>query len=172
MFQFCLFSHRNLQRTKSRCVLLETRSTSEMSTQREAVWAVCMERSWPRCVTVTYKWCKKCVCVKMPGPPGCPNKLSDLRYVNPSLAGIWSHVLWNQCQRGNQCGGGCASSSEVGGWSFRCFSFRNHENPQICFFFSFHREVKKNVKLKPESDSQVRLSPSNTKKTFNTCCGL
>nr|XP_046249036.1 ras and EF-hand domain-containing protein isoform X3 [Scatophagus argus] len=34
------------------------------------------------------------------------------------------------------------------------------------------REVKKNVKLRRQSDSQVRLSPSNSKKTFNTCCRL
>ncbi|KAI3371327.1 hypothetical protein L3Q82_023947 [Scortum barcoo] len=34
------------------------------------------------------------------------------------------------------------------------------------------REVKKSVKLRRQSDSQVRLSPSNTKKTLNACCGL
>ncbi|TKS73435.1 Ras and EF-hand domain-containing protein [Collichthys lucidus] len=33
------------------------------------------------------------------------------------------------------------------------------------------REVKKNVKLRRESDSQVRLSPTSPKKTFNACCG-
>ncbi|XP_049929869.1 ras and EF-hand domain-containing protein isoform X2 [Epinephelus moara] len=34
------------------------------------------------------------------------------------------------------------------------------------------REVKKNVKLRRQSDSQVRLSQSNPKKTLNACCGL
>ncbi|XP_042352289.1 ras and EF-hand domain-containing protein [Plectropomus leopardus] len=34
------------------------------------------------------------------------------------------------------------------------------------------REVKKNVKLRRQSDSQVKLSQSNTKKTLNACCGL
>ncbi|XP_073327478.1 ras and EF-hand domain-containing protein isoform X2 [Pagrus major] len=34
------------------------------------------------------------------------------------------------------------------------------------------REVKKNVKLRRQSDSQVRLSPSNPKKKLNACCGL
>ncbi|KAG8012636.1 Ras and EF-hand domain-containing protein [Nibea albiflora] len=34
------------------------------------------------------------------------------------------------------------------------------------------REVKKNVKLRRESDSQVRLSPTSPKKTLNACCGL
>uniref|UniRef100_A0A7N6F5U0 EF-hand domain-containing protein n=1 Tax=Anabas testudineus TaxID=64144 RepID=A0A7N6F5U0_ANATE len=34
------------------------------------------------------------------------------------------------------------------------------------------REVKKNVKLRPQSDSQVRLSQTNSKKTLNSCCGL
>ncbi|XP_076588112.1 ras and EF-hand domain-containing protein [Chaetodon auriga] len=34
------------------------------------------------------------------------------------------------------------------------------------------REVKKNVTLRRQSDSQVRLSPSNPKKTLNACCGL
>uniref|UniRef100_A0A8C4EX44 RAS and EF-hand domain containing 2 n=1 Tax=Dicentrarchus labrax TaxID=13489 RepID=A0A8C4EX44_DICLA len=33
------------------------------------------------------------------------------------------------------------------------------------------REVKKNVKLRRQSDSQVRLSPTNPKKTLNACCG-
>ncbi|XP_074489097.1 ras and EF-hand domain-containing protein isoform X1 [Sebastes fasciatus] len=33
------------------------------------------------------------------------------------------------------------------------------------------REVKKNVKLRRQSDSQVRLSQSNPKKTLNACCG-
>ncbi|XP_044048050.1 ras and EF-hand domain-containing protein isoform X2 [Siniperca chuatsi] len=34
------------------------------------------------------------------------------------------------------------------------------------------REVKKNVKLRRQSGSQVRLSSSNPKKTLNACCGL
>ncbi|KAM6925695.1 ras and EF-hand domain-containing protein [Lycodopsis pacificus] len=34
------------------------------------------------------------------------------------------------------------------------------------------REVKKNVTLRRQSDSQVRLSQSNPKKTLNACCGL
>uniref|UniRef100_A0A3P8TMU6 RAS and EF-hand domain containing 2 n=1 Tax=Amphiprion percula TaxID=161767 RepID=A0A3P8TMU6_AMPPE len=34
------------------------------------------------------------------------------------------------------------------------------------------REVKKNVKLRRQSDSQVRLSQNNPKKTLNSCCGL
>ncbi|XP_029378573.1 ras and EF-hand domain-containing protein isoform X2 [Echeneis naucrates] len=34
------------------------------------------------------------------------------------------------------------------------------------------REVKKNVKLRRQSDSQVRLSPTNPKKTLNSCCRL
>ncbi|XP_077954044.1 ras and EF-hand domain-containing protein-like [Gasterosteus aculeatus] len=34
------------------------------------------------------------------------------------------------------------------------------------------REVKKSVKLRRQSFSQVRLSPSNPKKTLNACCGL
>ncbi|XP_067445831.1 ras and EF-hand domain-containing protein isoform X1 [Thunnus thynnus] len=34
------------------------------------------------------------------------------------------------------------------------------------------REVKKNVKLRRQSDSEVRLSQSNPKKTLNSCCGL
>ncbi|KAM8750358.1 ras and EF-hand domain-containing protein isoform 1-T1 [Acanthopagrus schlegelii] len=34
------------------------------------------------------------------------------------------------------------------------------------------REVKKNVKLRRQSESQVRLSPSNPKKKLNACCGL
>ncbi|XP_078113061.1 ras and EF-hand domain-containing protein isoform X1 [Sander vitreus] len=34
------------------------------------------------------------------------------------------------------------------------------------------REVKKNVKLRRQSNSQVRLSQSNPKKTLNACCGL
>ncbi|KAK2917868.1 ras and EF-hand domain-containing protein [Channa argus] len=34
------------------------------------------------------------------------------------------------------------------------------------------REVKKNVKLRPQSDSQVRLNQTDPKKTFNSCCGL
>ncbi|XP_054475464.1 ras and EF-hand domain-containing protein isoform X2 [Anoplopoma fimbria] len=34
------------------------------------------------------------------------------------------------------------------------------------------REVKKNVKLRRQSDSRVRLSQSNPKKTINACCGL
>uniref|UniRef100_A0A3Q0T750 RAS and EF-hand domain containing 2 n=1 Tax=Amphilophus citrinellus TaxID=61819 RepID=A0A3Q0T750_AMPCI len=34
------------------------------------------------------------------------------------------------------------------------------------------REVKKNVKLRPQSDSQVRLSQTSPKKTLNSCCGL
>ncbi|XP_040893459.1 ras and EF-hand domain-containing protein isoform X2 [Toxotes jaculatrix] len=34
------------------------------------------------------------------------------------------------------------------------------------------REVKKNVKLRRQSDSQVRLSQINPKKTLNSCCGL
>ncbi|XP_069384537.1 ras and EF-hand domain-containing protein isoform X3 [Paralichthys olivaceus] len=34
------------------------------------------------------------------------------------------------------------------------------------------REVKKNVKLRRESDSEVRLSQSNPKKTLNSCCKL
>lgn len=34
------------------------------------------------------------------------------------------------------------------------------------------REVKKNVKLRRHSDSEVRLSPSNQKKALNNCCGL
>ncbi|XP_039989311.1 ras and EF-hand domain-containing protein [Xiphias gladius] len=34
------------------------------------------------------------------------------------------------------------------------------------------REVKKNVKLRPQSDSQVRLSQTNPKKTLNSCCRL
>ncbi|XP_070828657.1 ras and EF-hand domain-containing protein [Chaetodon trifascialis] len=34
------------------------------------------------------------------------------------------------------------------------------------------REVKKNVKLRRQSDSQVRLSPSNPKRTLDACCGL
>uniref|UniRef100_A0A8C2XRA9 RAS and EF-hand domain containing 2 n=1 Tax=Cyclopterus lumpus TaxID=8103 RepID=A0A8C2XRA9_CYCLU len=33
------------------------------------------------------------------------------------------------------------------------------------------REVKKNVKLRRQSDSQVKLSQSNPKKTLNACCG-
>ncbi|KAK2842249.1 hypothetical protein Q5P01_012449 [Channa striata] len=34
------------------------------------------------------------------------------------------------------------------------------------------REVKKNVKLRRLSDSQVRLNQTDPKKTFNSCCGL
>ncbi|XP_019217153.1 ras and EF-hand domain-containing protein isoform X4 [Oreochromis niloticus] len=34
------------------------------------------------------------------------------------------------------------------------------------------REVKKNVKLRPQSDSQVRLNQISPKKTLNNCCGL
>ncbi|XP_018519920.1 LOW QUALITY PROTEIN: ras and EF-hand domain-containing protein [Lates calcarifer] len=34
------------------------------------------------------------------------------------------------------------------------------------------REVKKNVKLRRQSDSQVKLSQTNPKKTLNNCCGL
>ncbi|XP_029010708.1 ras and EF-hand domain-containing protein [Betta splendens] len=34
------------------------------------------------------------------------------------------------------------------------------------------REVKKNVKLRRQSDSQVRLSQVNPKRTLNSCCGL
>ncbi|XP_037308589.1 ras and EF-hand domain-containing protein isoform X2 [Pungitius pungitius] len=34
------------------------------------------------------------------------------------------------------------------------------------------REVKKSVKLRRQSGSAVRLSPSNPKKTLNACCGL
>ncbi|XP_071388253.1 ras and EF-hand domain-containing protein isoform X2 [Centroberyx affinis] len=34
------------------------------------------------------------------------------------------------------------------------------------------REVKKNVKLRRQSDSQVKLSSANPKKTLNSCCGL
>ncbi|XP_047451319.1 ras and EF-hand domain-containing protein isoform X2 [Mugil cephalus] len=34
------------------------------------------------------------------------------------------------------------------------------------------REVKKNVRLRRQSDSDVRLSPNNPKKTLNNCCGL
>ncbi|XP_035497769.1 ras and EF-hand domain-containing protein isoform X2 [Scophthalmus maximus] len=34
------------------------------------------------------------------------------------------------------------------------------------------REVKKNVKLRRQSDSEVKLSESNAKKTLNSCCGL
>ncbi|XP_070686999.1 ras and EF-hand domain-containing protein [Pempheris klunzingeri] len=34
------------------------------------------------------------------------------------------------------------------------------------------REVKKNVKLRRQSESQVKLSQSNPKKTLNACCGL
>ncbi|KAM9854093.1 ras and EF-hand domain-containing protein [Aulostomus maculatus] len=34
------------------------------------------------------------------------------------------------------------------------------------------REVKKNVKLRRQSDSQVRLNKNNSKKTLNNCCGL
>ncbi|XP_029910213.1 ras and EF-hand domain-containing protein [Myripristis murdjan] len=34
------------------------------------------------------------------------------------------------------------------------------------------REVKKNVKVRRQSDSQVRLTPTNPKKTLNSCCGL
>ncbi|XP_041853798.1 ras and EF-hand domain-containing protein [Melanotaenia boesemani] len=34
------------------------------------------------------------------------------------------------------------------------------------------REVKKNGKLRRQSESQVRLSPTNPKKTLNSCCGL
>ncbi|KAM3869896.1 ras and EF-hand domain-containing protein [Diretmus argenteus] len=34
------------------------------------------------------------------------------------------------------------------------------------------REVKKSVKLRRQSDSQVKLSPNNSKKTLNNCCGL
>ncbi|CAK6951075.1 ras and EF-hand domain-containing protein [Scomber scombrus] len=34
------------------------------------------------------------------------------------------------------------------------------------------REVKKNVKLRRPSDSEVRLSPTNPKKTLNSCCRL
>ncbi|KAM3609540.1 uncharacterized protein V6R79_016602 [Siganus canaliculatus] len=34
------------------------------------------------------------------------------------------------------------------------------------------REVKKNVKLRRQSDSQVRLSPSSPKTTFSSCCRL
>ncbi|XP_068459591.1 ras and EF-hand domain-containing protein [Clinocottus analis] len=34
------------------------------------------------------------------------------------------------------------------------------------------REVKKNVKLRRQSDSQVKLSQSNSKKSLNACCGL
>ncbi|XP_022609902.1 ras and EF-hand domain-containing protein-like [Seriola dumerili] len=34
------------------------------------------------------------------------------------------------------------------------------------------REVKKNVKLRRQSDSQVRLSPTDPKKTLNNCCRL
>ncbi|KAM4619337.1 ras and EF-hand domain-containing protein [Polymixia lowei] len=34
------------------------------------------------------------------------------------------------------------------------------------------REVKKNVKLRRNSDSQVKLSPTSPKKTLNNCCGI
>ncbi|XP_075894044.1 ras and EF-hand domain-containing protein isoform X2 [Nelusetta ayraudi] len=34
------------------------------------------------------------------------------------------------------------------------------------------REVKKNAKLRRQSDSEVTLSPSNSKKSFSTCCRL
>ncbi|XP_028287987.1 ras and EF-hand domain-containing protein [Parambassis ranga] len=34
------------------------------------------------------------------------------------------------------------------------------------------REVKKNVKLRRQSNSQVKLSESSAKKTLNSCCGL
>ncbi|XP_026167426.1 ras and EF-hand domain-containing protein [Mastacembelus armatus] len=34
------------------------------------------------------------------------------------------------------------------------------------------REVKKNVRLRRQSDSQVRLNQINPKKTLNSCCGL
>ncbi|XP_034089518.1 ras and EF-hand domain-containing protein [Gymnodraco acuticeps] len=34
------------------------------------------------------------------------------------------------------------------------------------------REVKKNVTLRRQSDSQVRLSPSGKRKSLNACCGL
>lgn len=68
--------------------------------------------------------------IQTPGPPRCLNKLSAVRYVNPFLAGIRGLVLRNECQRGNQCRRGCASSGEVGGQSlsFKYFSFTNHDN--------------------------------------------
>lgn len=50
LFQLSLFLYRTPQRTKSRCVLLETRWTSESSVQRAAASAPCRGRSWPRCV--------------------------------------------------------------------------------------------------------------------------
>lgn len=34
------------------------------------------------------------------------------------------------------------------------------------------REVKKNAKLRRQSDSEVTLSPAHSKKTFSTCCRL
>lgn len=56
-----------------------------------------------------------------------------------------------------------------GGLSFEYFSLATSLR---LIFPSFRREVKKNVKLRRQSDSEVKLSSSNPKKTFNGCCGL
>lgn len=56
-----------------------------------------------------------------------------------------------------------------GGLSFEYFSFATSLR---LIFPSFRREVKKNVKLRRQSESEVKLSSSNPKKTFNGCCGL
>lgn len=176
-FIVCFVPLRRIQRMrKSPCVLLETRWTSGSNSQREAVWAVCMERSWLRCVTFHSTWWKSVYTDAW--PPRHLNKRTALSYVNTFLTGIRRLVLRNKCQRRNQCRWGCASSCEVGGHRDRkrgleCKVFFLHNPWQHSACFSiFHREVKKNVKLRRQSDSQVRLSPTNPKKTLNNCCGL
>lgn len=52
------------------------------------------------------------------------------------------------------------------------FFFHSQTRATLRLVFPFHREVKKNVKLRRQSESQVRLSPSNPKKKLNACCGL
>lgn len=59
---------------------------------------------------------------------------------------------------------------DAGGFELRVFFLC--DITEAFFFRSFRREVKKNVKLRWQSDSEVRLSSSNPKKTFNACCGL
>lgn len=143
---------------KSPCVLLETRWTSESSSPREAVWAVCTERSWPRCVTFPSTWWKSVYTDAW--PPRHLNKLTALRYVNTFLTGVRRLVLRNKCQRRNQRRWGCASSSEVGGHRDRrrglecqVFFLHNPQQHSACFFHFPQRS-----KEKCQTEAAVRLS--------------
>uniref|UniRef100_A0A3B4FWG3 Ras and EF-hand domain-containing protein-like n=1 Tax=Pundamilia nyererei TaxID=303518 RepID=A0A3B4FWG3_9CICH len=70
--------------------------------------------------------------------------------------------------RGELPEGSCVSS--LHGMSVLCFAKEGTNITEAVLHLA--REVKKNVKLRPQSDSQVRLNQISPKKTLNNCCGL